>query len=249
MDSAGKKKILVLVEGEKADVAVMKRLFELYPELDAKYQIVSYKTNIYVLYQDFFAGEDIQENLDLLQVLRSREPSVEAKRIFDDRYTDILLVFDLDPQDPLFTEEKVRKMQGYFRESSDMGKLYLNYPMIESFYHMPEIPDPEYQNRIVLLEELRQGTYKERVRKESRGNDYRKYITCRADSNYVITENLRKARKLLCEESCLVSEWKAVDLKAVLDQQLNLLRYKYLQVLCTCALYIYDYNSSLLQKD
>lgn len=34
-----------------------------------------------------------------------------------------------------FTPEKIKRMSDYFVESSDMGKLYLNYPMVEAFYH------------------------------------------------------------------------------------------------------------------
>ena len=35
-------------------------------------------------------------------------------------------------------------MSCYFTESSEMGKLYLNYPMVEAFYHMKSIPDENY---------------------------------------------------------------------------------------------------------
>ena len=70
MNNSQKKKILVLVEGAKRDVRVMTRLFELYSELDMKYKIVPYCTNIYVLYQEFFGKEEIFGELDLLQVLK-----------------------------------------------------------------------------------------------------------------------------------------------------------------------------------
>jgi hypothetical protein len=69
----GKRKILVLVEGAKTDAALMGRLLSIY-QIDAKYEIVSYRTNIYTLYQEMF-----EEN---------------------------------DP--------------------SDMGKLYINYPMVDA---------------------------------------------------------------------------------------------------------------------
>lgn len=99
MNKSSKKKVLVLVEGAKTDVAVMEKLFNAYFDSDIEYQLVSYCTNIYVLYQEFFAGDDRQDDLDLLQVLKSREDDPEQKKIFDDKYTDILLIFDLDPQD------------------------------------------------------------------------------------------------------------------------------------------------------
>ena len=45
-------KILVLVEGARIDVRLMEHLFMVYG-IDAKYEIVSYNTNIYVLYNEY----------------------------------------------------------------------------------------------------------------------------------------------------------------------------------------------------
>ena len=246
MDSPARKKILVLVEGEKSDVLVMEKLFEIYSELDAKYQIISYRTNIYVLYGEFFHDDEDEDDYDLLQVLKSREHDPEKKKILDDKYTDILLIFDLDPQDQMFTEDKIRRMQAYFCESSDMGKLYLNYPMIEAFFHMPVIPDADYTYRTTTMTELICKKYKERVNRESRGKDYRKFITSRKDSNYVILENIRKAFMILDDDAEVTDVWRRLDLDSILSTQLKCLCTGYLHVLCTCVVYIYDYNSALL---
>ena len=56
-----KPKILVLVEGEKTDVRLMRELFNIY-ELDAQYEIVPYGTNIYTLYNAMFANSDPEYN-------------------------------------------------------------------------------------------------------------------------------------------------------------------------------------------
>ncbi|WP_018750150.1 hypothetical protein [Paenibacillus sanguinis] len=246
MSSSPKKKILVLVEGERTDYKLMSKLIGLYPELDAKYQIVSYHTNIYVLYQEFFTSGEHQDNFDLLQVLKSRESDFQKKYIFDDRYTDILLIFDLDPHDPLFSEEKIKKMQNYFCESSDMGKLYLNYPMVESFYHMNSIPDPEYNDRTVSMDELRSRSYKARVNRESMGRNYQRFAINRVDCGSVIVQNIQKAKMLLGENTQISSTWSEIDSVSLLNKQLEYLRMGYLYVLCTCAMFIYDYDSRLL---
>lgn len=44
--------------------------------------------------------------------------------------------FDLEAHHPGFTVEKIKEMASYFVELSDIGKLYINYPMVESFFHM-----------------------------------------------------------------------------------------------------------------
>lgn len=73
MNRMSKKKILILVEGAKTDVYVMKKLFSIY-EIDAEYEIVSYCTNIYTLYQEM-CGYGIDE-FDILQVLKSKEKNI-----------------------------------------------------------------------------------------------------------------------------------------------------------------------------
>lgn len=53
-----KRKILVLVEGAKTDVALMERLLSVY-QIDIKYEIISYCTNIYTLYREMFEDKGI----------------------------------------------------------------------------------------------------------------------------------------------------------------------------------------------
>ena len=74
-----KRKILILVEGAKTDVALMKRLLSTY-KIDFNYEIVSYCTNIYTLYQEMFEDNN-PADIDLLQLLKSREPDPLKKDI------------------------------------------------------------------------------------------------------------------------------------------------------------------------
>ena len=83
----------------------MNHLFQIYG-IGAKHEIVSYGTNIYVLHNEMF---------------------YDGKLIFEQEYTDILLIFDIEPQDSLFFADKISAMINYFVESTNMGKLYLNY--------------------------------------------------------------------------------------------------------------------------
>lgn len=239
-----KPKILVLVEGEKTDVRLMRQLFNIY-ELDAQYEIVSYGTNIYTLYNAMFANEE-PEFLNILQVLKEREKDQERKLIFDEKYSDILLIFDLEPQDPQFSEEKIMRMASHFIESSDMGKLYLNYPMVESFYHMKSIPDAEYNSRFARLSELTEHTYKRRVNTENRNHDYSKFAVNRRECNIVIKQNVGKAWDIIKEKGTEIFSPEAIK---VLEKQLFHIREnKLVFVLCTCIFFIVDYNSELIEK-
>lgn len=237
-------KILMLVEGAKTDVRLMKHLLDVYG-ISSNHEIVSYNTNIYTLYKDMFADHD-PENIDLLQLLKSREPDENKKLVFDENYSDILLIFDIDPQDNEFSADKILEMKNYFTESSDMGKLYLNYPMVEAFYHLKNIPDQEYNERIVTIQELMSRTYKSRVNQDNRNHDYSKFAVTRNECNIVIKQNISKGN-LIAGYS---NEVNLPDEYCVLKKQLEYLENNQkLYVLCTCAYYIPDYNPKLIEEN
>lgn len=241
-------KILVLVEGARTDLRLMEHLLHIYG-IDNSHEVVSYNTNIYVLYQEMFAGGD-PSSIDLIQLLKERENDPIKKEIFNSRYSDILLVFDLDPQDQRFSADKILKMMQFFVESSDMGKLYLNYPMVEAFYHMKSIPDENYNDYVISLVELSEGTYKQRVNQENRNHDYSKFAITRVECNTVIRQNIDKAW-------CISEMGRNVEsTEYVLPQTIEVLRKQLLKidlakaisVLCTSAFYIVDYNSKFITE-
>ena len=82
-------------------------------------------------------------------------------------FTNIILVFDYERHDPVFSEEKILEMQHCFEDSTDMGKLYLNYPMIESYLHLKSVPDEEYINRKIPVSLQPGDRYKGMVKSES----------------------------------------------------------------------------------
>ena len=232
-------KILIIVEGAKTDLKLMKHLLNVYG-IDKRHQIVSFNTNIYTLYNEMFAGGD-PENLDILQVLKEREHNDEKRRILDDIYSDILLVFDLDPQAPDFSPNKICEMMSYFTESSDMGKLYLNYPMVESFYHMKSIPDDEYLERKIAVSLL--SKYKSIVNSENRNKDYTKFAVNKEECDIVIRQNLEKGKLLSNEAAAQIP-----DEVKILEKELSLIdSEESVSVLCTCTYYIAEYDSKLIE--
>ena len=242
-----KSKILVLVEGKKTDYQLMKRIFRLYGISDS-HEVISYNTNIYVLYNEMFRDGD-PASLDILQTLKEHERDPEKKKLFDRRYSDILLIFDLDPQDPAFSAYKILEMASFFVESSDMGKLYLSYPMVEAFYHMKSIPDEDYNGYTASLEELRSHKYKERVTRENRNHSYAKFAATKEECSTVIGQNIDKAW-IISEAERLADGISQIvpDPADILKAQLeNLEDHQLVFVLATCAFYIADYNPALLQ--
>ncbi len=239
-----KRKILILVEGAKTDVRLMKHLMQMY-NIDIKYEIVSYNTNIYTLYDAMFAEGD-PDSMDILQILKERELDPQKKQIFNERYTDILLIFDFDPQDPLFSKEKIAEMMEYFVESSDVGKLYLNYPMVEAFYHMKSIPDESYNSCCVLMSELKDHTYKQRVNRENRNHDYSKFANSRKECNIVILQNVEKAWYILGNYD-YIDDILPDSIEILMSQLDKLHQEDTVFVLCTCVFFIPNYDPKLIK--
>lgn len=242
----GKGKILFIVEGEKTEVKLMKRLLDQYG-IAEQYQIFSYNTNIYALYNAMFRDTDPAE-WDIQAHLKSRENNPEKKVILDQRFSDILLIFDFDPHDPDFSEDRIIKMAEYFVESTDMGKLYLNYPMVEAFCDMKSIPDDDYNSYTASLKELKSKTYKERVYNKNPNCGQLKFEIDKLKMDIVIRQNLEKSWFILgTQEPPAQTKNFVPKLVDILYEQLRKLRAECcVAVLCTCVLYIVDYNPKLL---
>lgn len=82
---------------------------------------------------------------------------------YKDDFTDIYLIFDYERQDPNFSAADIEKMQESFSDSTDMGKLYINYPMVEAYLDFNNIPDEGFLNRKIEASLKNGDEYKNRV--------------------------------------------------------------------------------------
>ena len=150
----------------------------------------------------------------------------------------------MEPQHTGFSVDKIREMASYFTESSDMGKLYINYPMVEAFYHMKSVPDRDYNTYEIDVSDVRvKGKYKDIVKRLCRCgsfDDFFKRIATRSQCTALIRQNINKARLLVYGnlESKDVPEQNSI-LQAELSYWETSGKIK---VLCTCVFFIADYN-------
>lgn len=236
-----KKRILAIVEGEKADYKLMQHLFDLF--YDQEYYVFPYRTNLYSLYNSFELNDkDDFEALDTIQVLKSMEVNIEKRKQLSEKFTDIILIFDFDPQDPNFSAEKIIKMKRIFNESTENGKLYINYPMVEAFKHLKNVQDENFINLQISYKDLVNKKYKTMVSNFSFQNDYKKYdrIMCLN----IFRLNVIKANSMLNNKMSMpvtASEYFCIDLDAILSKQCALLEDTgAFFVLCTCIFFFLD---------
>lgn len=133
------KSILIVTEG-KTEKTLLKRLFKKFdlPEVN----FVCLNTNLHKLYTEYESYECDYSDLDLTAVLRSSNQvkKSDKEKLFEksaNDFTDIFLIFDLDPQAGDFCSDEIQTLMDHFSDSSDAGKLFINYPMVESFFHVP----------------------------------------------------------------------------------------------------------------
>lgn len=145
---------LLIVEGSHEKNVLFKLLFKCFPELKIDMdEIWIYGTNIYILYNDIvkeYGGEWYNEDVDLPFVISKNKNPSEQRRYKDD-FVNIILVFDYEHHDPNFSEDKINILQEYFNDMTNVGQLFINYPMIESYQDVEKIPDENYIDKKVSV--------------------------------------------------------------------------------------------------
>lgn len=189
--------ILVIVEGERAEDIFIRSIFSVsFP--DQKIDIYSYGTSIHQLINELYPRGVFDPDLDLCALLAENEDDTTKKGELLKSYTDKYLVFDFEPQHHVLRFEQVYKMLEFFNDSTDNGKLYINYPMLESYRHILRMPDLSFRNKEVSIPEVYQ--YKQLVEKEGSDeyNNPRRY-------NYITMVSLAlhhvmKAKQILTNQ-------------------------------------------------
>lgn len=198
---ANPKKILVIAEG-KNDKSIINRIFKTYQK---NVEVVTFKTEIYQLY-DMYEKQGVEyEDIDLQQTLLTERSNLtrDERKILQDRYVDIFLIFDFDPHASKADIKKLEKLLAYFRDSSDMGKLFINYPMMESYQHIADsklkagLVDEQFlESRFSeqdLIKESNQTRYKVRAKDEG---FKRKQLTIK-EWDLLISHHLYKIERIV----------------------------------------------------
>lgn len=137
-----KNKILFIVEGEVAEPRVLQNISEKLG-IDSQ-QIYSYKTNIYTLYkklkETFGEDEDYDIFSFIVELEGEKKNPNEIVNIPRSHISEIYLLFDFDAYDSNDIQgniEKISELVEVFDNESELGKLYISYPMVEALtcYH------------------------------------------------------------------------------------------------------------------
>lgn len=151
---------LLIVEGQHEKYELLDLLLKCFPEIYIKRENIEiFETNIYVLFDKLVKmyGEDWDnQEVDVVMLIRDMKGYPESFK--KSNFSDVFMIFDYERHDPRFSEDKICRMQDYFHDSIEVGKLYINYPMVESYMHFPEWPDNSFENAQTSAT-MRRGNY------------------------------------------------------------------------------------------
>lgn len=243
--------ILLIVEGADDEVNLFKQVIKHFPEIKLPPEnILVYNTNLWVLNDDLsreFGSEWYEsKDIEFREFLKSKFPAIKGKKV-----TDIFLVFDYERQDNRFNARILENMCKFFNNSVENGQLYINYPMIESYRHLnvTPLPDDTYKDRICNITDI--ANYKQTVGKETKFHDYRKYDRFLLQN--VMVHNIKKISYILdsvydIDNDLLINLARQIDhIRIAKKQNLHSKDDEgFVYVLCTCILFVIDYNVKLL---
>lgn len=164
----GNSNILFIVEGEVTEPKLIEKMNSVL-NITEKRNVYTYETSIYELYEEL----RLDDHLDIVLVLKERTEDKRIKEMLSKDFAAIYLIFDFEPHYPKFDVNKIIDMSKVFNESSDGGLLLINYPMIEAYKHLKEMPDKEFIHRTVTKEQV--NSYKYVVGLESKYTDITTY--------------------------------------------------------------------------
>jgi len=103
------------------------------------------------------------------------------------------LIFDLDPQDHMINFTMIKRILDYYIDSTNQGKLFINYPMMQSYKHFKILPDDNFKNLRINLEQCRSYKYMVEEYSKYTNVDVYDYITFVS----LAVHHLRKANYIL----------------------------------------------------
>ncbi|WP_348682067.1 hypothetical protein [Duncaniella freteri] len=162
--------ILFVFEGSKREPRLFEAIKEIFLPREIEPIICTYGCNIYKLYSqikkyDVFDDKESVDTVSILKDLLISKGDNVLKGINPSDISEIFLFFDYDfhhhsIEDLISDNEHIVEMLKFFDDETTSGKLYINYPMIESIRYTKCLPDNEYFSYTVTREQCKSEDFK-----------------------------------------------------------------------------------------
>ncbi len=243
--------ILFIVEGRKREPLLLKAINSLFLK-NKDDVIVSFDNNIYELYRQ------MDEDIDIVGIMKKKliKENKLGKDFVVSDIAEKYLFFDYDFHNKNISLEEMNRelseMLVFFNEETENGKLYINYPMVESIYYTKQLLDKDYYRYVVERNEC-----KDFKRIASNFSFYKNldFITLpnhipteseidkiRTSWQLLMEQNARKANFICSDNNTLPIKKETINQSNIFDNQVQ----KYVSkdevsVLNSIPLFLYDY--------
>ena len=172
--------ILFVFEGEATEPLLYSSIKHLFMPKEKNDIICSYKSNIYSLYNRMLANgyfDDAENDVSIVPLLQTHlrkqrelnHPLLKIKRWAE--ISEVFLFFDYDCQNKNSNgtyslgdnNRQIQEMLSFFNNETSAGKLYINYPMIESIRYTKKLPDSAFGTYTAPLTECPDAVFKNKV--------------------------------------------------------------------------------------
>lgn len=138
--------MLFVFEGKKTEPSIFKTLKKLYFPQGAETIVCCFGYNIYELYRLMNESDFTEDIVSVIKNKITSKPNNPLKNFKDVAdFSEIYLFFDYDFQNknvpPSQINGQLKQMLSFFNDETENGKLYVNYPMVESIRCTEELPD------------------------------------------------------------------------------------------------------------
>ena len=145
--------ILFVFEGEYREPELFATIQKMFFPKDNERIAYSFGNNIYELYNELSKLDDAGDLVSLLQERCSGQADNPFEGLNSSDFSEIYLFFDYDFQNKNLElseiNRQLKEMLSIFNDETEYGKLYINYPMIESIRYTKELPDDKYYEYVV----------------------------------------------------------------------------------------------------
>lgn len=242
------RRVLFVTEGWNDEPRMLKAMHRIMMGTKPE-NIFVFGASVHQFLRRMFVDDEIDEDLDLVSVLME-DADEEQVRVLSQDFSDVYLVFDMDPQDSIYDDSRLVKAMKFFNDSTGNGKLYLNYPMMQSYRHLVGYMDTSFLCRKVTLNDCKD--YKHLVDVDCCSYPEIKNVGqyTREMFEMIIYLNLRKVNRLIRGFDTLPDRESYLDwnLSELLDLQRNLLDSEgCIHVVNTSVFNAVDFNPNLVQ--
>lgn len=247
--------ILFVFEGANREPEIFESIEATYfaTPRDGNRVVFTYNTNIYSLYSHM---SRLGAGADIVDCIKSRaaDPNAEIMKYRSEDFAEIYLFFDYDfhhhpSGQPLIIDVNINKvltMAKYFNDETGSGKLYVNYPMIESLNYTKALPDTRYFRYTATVQESKQ--YKKLTNDYSVYGNYEHLDVNRKGVEevkclwrYLIIQNVVKAENIEKGKIAMRKKGNKVDAQFLHERQIKKYGKEKVGVLNAFPLFLYDY--------